>query len=298
MNEHGVNHRPAAATAGMFDGVHRGHQFMLGRFADEARHRGLEPVVFTFARHPLSVIAPDRTPALLSAPGQRADLIRELTGIRRVEIIEPTPELMRATARKFLDDLRRRYGVETFAMGFNNHIGSDRATAQALASGAPADIIALPPLPSDQPVNSSAIRSAIAAGDISAAEAMLGHRWTYRGTVVPGKQLGRTIGFPTANIEGAVAGLLLPPGGVYAVDVTLGDGSRYRGMANIGSRPTVDAEGAPTSFEVNIFGYSGDLYGRTVDIDFLARLRDERRFPSLDSLRRQLEADRDAALKV
>lgn len=285
------------ATAGMFDGVHRGHQFLLRQLAAEAQRRGLKPVVFTFSRHPLETIAPQRAPKLLTTPEQRIDLIRELSGIEHVELLDPTPEFLRTSGKTFLEGLHRDHQVDAFAMGFNNHIGSDGATAATL-DDAPADIIALPEMESDEPVNSTAVRRALASGDINTAERILGHRWQYRGKVVDGKRLGRTIGFPTANIEGERSGLILPPNGVYAVDITLPDGMPRRGMANIGCRPTVDAPGSPATLEVNIFGFDGDIYGAPADITFLQRLRDERHFANLEELRRQLEADRNAAKNI
>lgn len=285
------------ATAGMFDGVHRGHQFLLRQLAAEAQRRGLKPVVFTFSRHPLETIAPQRAPKLLTTPEQRIDLIRELSGIEHVELLDPTPEFLRTSGKTFLEGLHRDHQVDAFAMGFNNHIGSDGATAATL-DDAPADIIALPEMESDEPVNSTAVRRALASGDINTAERILGHRWQYRGKVMDGKRLGRTIGFPTANIEGERSGLILPPNGVYAVDITLPDGMPRRGMANIGCRPTVDAPGSPATLEVNIFGFDGDIYGAPADITFLQRLRDERHFANLEELRRQLEADRNAAKNI
>lgn len=282
------------ATAGMFDGVHRGHQFVLRALADEARARGMEPVVFTFAPHPMAIIAPDKSPALLTSPQRRASLISSLAGIKRVETIDVSPEFLARDAHSFLDDIHRRYGVDEFLMGFNNHIGSDRATAADLADSA-VTVRALPPLDAGGNVSSSAVRRAVAECDFAAAEALLGHAWIYDGTVVPGQQLGRTIGFPTANIKPSVPGLLLPPAGVYAVEIVLPDGSVHRGMANIGTRPTVSGRDARATFEVNIFEFEGDLYGSTVEIRFLKRLRDERPFASLEALKEQLEADRREA---
>lgn len=297
MTENSAGSCRYVATAGMFDGVHRGHQFVLRHLKEEAARRGLTPLVFTFSRHPLEVIAPDRAPRLLTTPRQRIELIGELSGIGRVEILEPSPEFLRTTGHDFLTHLHGSYGVDAFVMGFNNRIGCDGATPATLGN-TDVDVLALPALESKQPVNSSAVRQALQAGDIAAGEEILGHRWRYRGHVVSGKQLGRTIGFPTANIEGAGPNLILPRTGVYAVDITLPDGTMHRGMANIGYRPTVDRPGAPASLEVNIFGFSGDLYGAQVDIAFLKRLRAEKPFDSLEELRQQLEADRSAAQNI
>jgi len=195
------------ATAGMFDGVHRGHHFVLSALVRDANARGLEPLVFTFAQHPMAIVAPHKAPSLLTSPSQREALIASVAGIRRVETIETTAEFLAKDARKFLDDIHERHAVDVFLMGFNNHIGSDRATAAQLAD-ASVEVELLPPLEGDSSVSSSAVRSAIAACDFVHAEALLGHQWLYEGIVVHGRQLGRTIGFPTANIEPAAASLL------------------------------------------------------------------------------------------
>lgn len=283
------------ATAGMFDGVHLGHQFVLRSLAEAGRARGLEPVVFTFAPHPMTVVAPHKAPSLLTSPSRREILITTLAGISRVETIDSTPEFLAKDARSFLEEIHARFGVDVFLMGFNNHIGRDRASASELAGGA-VEVCGLPPFAEDGTISSSAVRNAIAASDFGRAESLMGHRWVYDGVVVHGHQLGRTIGFPTANIEPSVHGLLLPPSGVYAVDVRLPDGREHRGMANIGTRPTVSGHGM--TFEVNIFGFEGNLYGSPVEVQFLKRLRAERPFGSLEELKAQLEADRREAKAV
>lgn len=284
------------ATIGMFDGVHRGHAFVLNMLEAEAARRGLTPLALTFSQHPMSIVAPTRLPALLSSPQSRKDLIERVANVE-VRVLDTNRELLALTGADFLAMLHRDYGVEAFMMGFNNHIGSDRADAAALSSAC-IPVVSMPPLLEGESVNSTAVRTAIAEARFVDAHAMLGHDWRYRGLVVEGKQLGRTIGFPTANIEPDVADLILPPAGVYAVDVHLDDTHSYRGMANIGHRPTVDTPGAPKSFEINIFDYSGDLYGKYIEVSFLARLRSEQRFSTIDALRAQLEADREEARNI
>lgn len=284
------------ATIGMFDGVHRGHAFVLNMLEAEAARRGLTPLALTFSQHPMSIVAPTRQPALLSSPQSRKDLIERVANVE-VRVLDTNRELLALTGADFLAMLHRDYGVEAFMMGFNNHIGSDRADAAALSSAC-IPVVSMPPLPEGESVNSTAVRTAIAEARFVDAHAMLGHDWRYRGLVVEGKQLGRTIGFPTANIEPDVADLILPLAGVYAVDVHLDDTHSYRGMANIGHRPTVDTPDAPKSFEINIFDYSGDLYGKYIEVSFLARLRSEQRFSTIDALRAQLEADREEARNI
>lgn len=281
------------ATAGMFDGVHRGHRYALQALGREAEARGMRPVVFTFTQHPLSVTAPERAPRLLTTCSQRVQLIRSVLPEAEVVALNPADGILGLTSREFLESIKGKYKVGAFAMGFNNHIGRDRATA-ALLADAPLPIVLFEELP-DRGISSSAIRKAIDESRFADAEHALGHIWQYCGTVVRGKQLGRTIGFPTANIEALEPMQLLPPLGVYAVDVSTADGATQRGMANIGRRPTVDGSDAPISFEVHLFDANPDLYGQTLSVRFLSRLRDEKRFDSLEALRRQLAADAEAA---
>lgn len=285
------------ATTGMFDGVHRGHIFALRQLESEAERRGLKPAVFTFSAHPLSLIAPEKAPRLLSTPSERAALIRAVLPAADVVVLDLAPELLALTAREFLDMLHRDYGVDAFAMGFNNHIGSDRATAADLAD-APIPVLPLAEAPADTQLCSTAARNAIAHGSIDEANRILGRRWCFRGRVVHGKQLGRKLGFPTANIEPVDSSVIVPPAGVYAVDVTLPSGAVERGMANIGVRPTVDAEGAPVSFEVHILNFYGNLYGEIIEVEFLCLLRREKHFRSLDELAAQLALDAQLAKNV
>lgn len=287
----GQNRRHIAAV-GMFDGVHRGHAYLLDSLRRDADRRDMEPLVLTFARHPMSILRPDTAPALLTSTGLRTQLIHSL-GIADVKVMDFGKGDFALTAAQFIEKIKSRYGADALLMGFNNHIGSDRRTyADLIADGY--DITAATPCP-DIDASSSLIREQIHKADFGKAEAMLGHRFTVRGTVVPGQRLGRTIGFPTANIQPEDASQLLPPDGVYAVDAHI-DGDTYRGMANIGTRPTVG--GHHRTFEVHIIDFAGDIYGTSLDIDFISRLRPERQFPSLEALTAQLALDRTAALSA
>ena len=278
------------AAVGMFDGVHRGHAYLLDSLRSAAAERGMVPLVLTFAHHPMSVLRPDDAPAILTSPGLRSQLIHNL-GIAGVKVMDFGKQDFALTAAQFIEKIKCHYSTDALLMGFNNHIGSDRRTcADLIADGY--DIIPATPCP-DIDASSSLIREQIRKADFGKAEAMLGHRFTVRGTVVPGRRLGRTIGFPTANIQPEDASQLLPPDGVYAVDAHIGC-TAYRGMANIGSRPTVG--GHHRTFEVHIINFTGDIYGATLDIDFISRLRPERQFPSLEALTAQLALDRTIAL--
>lgn len=297
---------PSIAAVGTFDGCHRGHQAIFSALVAEGRSRGLRPVVFSFARHPLALLAPSRMPPALTDTTLRREQILACPGVADVVFLDFTPDDFRASARAFAERLRRDYGVEALVMGFNNTIGSDRANAAAIASAGIMPVAAtVPPvMVAGAPAASSRVREAVADGRLDLAADILGRPFTVRGRVVHGAAVGATIGFPTANILPLDPTQLLPPPGVYAVDVTLPagactggrDSSRpygavvRRGMANIGLRPTL-ADGRGLVLEVHIIDFRGDLYGRTIDIAFLRRLRDECPFPSLHALRHQLTLD-------
>lgn len=284
-----------AAVTGTFDGVHRGHAYLLSRLRTEAERRGLEPMALTFDRHPLTLIAPDSVPSALASTAERKRLI-EAEGVEAV-VIPFTEELRRLSACEFLELLRRNYDVSLFLLGFNNRIGSDRVGADSpalaeLSRLSGVEILVAEEDP-DLTVSSSAIRDAIAVGAVESAETMLGRPYAVEGPVVTGRQLGRTIGFPTANlcVDPAFA---LPAPGVYAGRIM-----GRRAVVNIGRRPTVEGrDDAPLSVEAFILDYSGNLYGRTLRLEFLRRLRGEKRFGSIEELKTAIAADVAAARKI
>lgn len=286
--------RKAVATVGMFDGVHAGHRCVIDRVAALARRSGRIPMAVTFADHPMAVIDPERAPKLLMDPADKAAALVE-AGIEKVVMLDFTPELRSLTAAGFIGMLNRDYGVEALVVGFNNRLGSDGMNGGSLSALRPEGVEIEAVAECAEGVSSSAVRAALGRGDVAEAEAMLGRPYRLSGTVVGGHRIGRTIGFPTANVDVGPR-RLMPAAGVYAADVTVdGCSEPMRAMLNIGRRPTVDAPGAPLTCEVHILGRSIDLYGHRLHIDFLRRLRDERRFDSLDRLRRQLEADAEEA---
>lgn len=290
----GEGQKPVLAAVGMFDGVHRGHAFLLRELAAKARETGMRPLALTFARHPIDILRPDSAPKLLGSPRQRCNYIKDTFAIDTA-VLDLDAAGLSMTAEEFLRLIHERFGAEALLMGYDNHIGSDRRTGPELADGAaPIPVITAPAYP-DVAVCSSDIRHALRNGDIARANELLGHRFTIAGKVVSGRHIGTGIGFPTANIRPEEAAQLLPADGVYAVDMHIG-GRTLRGMANIGKRPTVGGE--ERTFEVNIFDFNEDIYGCEVEAEFLARLRDERRFDSLEALGAQLAADRTAALKI
>ena len=283
----------------MFDGVHRGHRALLDRLRREASVRGASPVVFTFDRHPLAHIAPERAPGALMTVSDKVDALKS-AGIEDIEVLHFDEKLRSLTARQFLTMLHDDFGITALLMGFNHRFGSDRLDDlkqyEAIGQEIGIEIVRADelrdPVELSRAICSSSIREAIAEGDVTAAAKMLGRPFALRGKVVHGRQLGRTIGFPTANIEPSESALLVPRRGVYAVDVVLPGGDRRRGMLNIGVRPTVDNSARPVpSVEVYIIDWHGDLYDKEIELEFIKRLRDERRFSDLDALRRQLALD-------
>jgi riboflavin kinase/FMN adenylyltransferase len=289
------NHSLIAAV-GMFDGVHLGHRFLFDCLKKRAAD-GTRPLAITFANHPLSVVRPRSAPRLLTTADEKATLIRSL-GID-VAMLTFDDNLRQLTARDFLAMIRQRYGVSRLLLGFNNHFGSDRGNTLDDYQRFGAEIgVAIESAPrfdlGQTTVSSTTIRDALAKGNVDDARQMLGRPYRVSGLVEHGQRLGRSIGFPTANIPIGNDGKAIIANGVYAADALLADGSTHRAIVNIGSRPTVAADGA-INLEAHIDKYSGDLYGTQLQIDLLSRLRDERRFPSIDALAAQLRDDLNAA---
>ena len=303
------------ATTGFFDGVHRGHRLVIERLVSLACERGDESLVVTFWPHPRAVLQDGaRELRLLTTLEEKKALLAGL-GVSRVEVLDFSRSFAALTAEQYLRDvLRDRFGVTTLLVGYDNRLGSDRLTARALAPMADSlgiELIELPPLSLqaeslDTPlsfraepqaesrnleISSTKIRKFLEDGDISSATSMLGYGYSLQGVVVAGNRLGRTIGFPTANMKLYEPLKLVPGRGVYVVETEV-LGKKYRGMTNIGTRPTVG--GSFTTIETHILDFDEDIYGLPLRITFLRRLRDEIHFPSLDALKAQLTLDRDA----
>jgi len=303
----------AVVTTGFFDGVHLGHRHVLETVVSSARERGEEAVVVTFWPHPRTVLQQDaREFRLLSSLEEKKALLLR-SGIDRVEVIPFTRTFAALTAAEYLSLLCDRFGASVVVMGYDNRIGSDHQTAASLASAAtlapgtklPEIVSAgavpggpgtkLPEIVSAGVISSTRIRAALLEGDVERAATMLGYAYGLYGVVVAGNRLGRTIGFPTANMQLYEPLKLVPANGVYQVEVEV-LGGLYRGMCNIGLRPTVD--GKTRTIETHILDFDEDIYGLPLRIRFLRRIRDERTFSSLDALRIQLEKDREACRRL
>lgn len=281
---------------GNFDGVHRGHRKILERVRRVASERGGTPVVMTFDPHPPRVVRPDKAPPLIMTKAQKLEAIAG-AGLQGAAIVRFTTELSRwdpdtFVERVLVDWLR----VADVWVGANFLFGHDRAGNFSLlrALGARYGFRAekIDPIRyKDFVVSSTRIRRLLGEGRVDEAGALLGHQYFLDGVVVEGAKRGRTLGFPTANVT--TANELLPPNGVYATTATLG-GVVRGAVTNIGSRPTVETSGQ-VSIETHIFDFDQSLYGETLRIGFVQRLRDERRFESLDALQAQIAADCERA---
>ena len=287
------------AVVGTFDGVHQGHKFLLQVLNDEAHKRGMESTVITFAQHPLATIRPDDVPPMLSTLDERIARIADC-GVECCIVLDFNKVLQQMSAQEFLEMAHKNYGIKVFVMGFNTQFGKDRIKGveqyQAIGKEVGVEVIQAPEYGCG--VCSSAIRRMIKEGEISGANEALGYHYVITGKVVEGKQLGRTIGFPTANVEVYDDKKLIPATGVYVVNVTIPHLNKtYRGMLNIGRRPTVDVANAPISIEAHIIDFEGNIYGKEVRVEFLKFIRPEQAFDSLDALIAQLHHDRKEAME-
>ena len=287
----------AVVTTGFFDGVHLGHRHVLETLVSSARERGEEALVVTFWPHPRAVLQQDARDFRLLTSLEEKKALLLACGVDRVEVIPFTRDFAALPAAQYLDLLREKYGATLVVMGYDNRIGSDHKTAAELPGVVVVDEMGLPgshvPVISSEveksvSLSSTQIRKALEEGDVTGAAAMLGRSYGLTGVVVAGNRLGRTIGFPTANMQLYEPLKLVPANGVYVVEVDV-LGQKYRGMTNIGTRPTVG--GTTRTIETHILDFDQDIYGLPLDIRFLRRIRSEIRFPSLDALRAQLERD-------
>lgn len=288
--------RHRIAAVGMYDGVHVGHRFLIDFLYAQGVELGLVPTVVTFAEHPLSVVAPERAPKLLVTPDRRMELLSE-TLARDVIVLNFNRRMSRMSARSFLKMLHDKWCVDAMVIGFNNRFGRDRAEGldayRKIGGDIGVKIISAPEMQlRDTHISSSVIRSYVADGRIREASDALARNHTLAGTVVHGQELGRRIGFPTANIRVEDERLLVPGQGVYAAWVVTPDGQRHMAMVNIGFRPTVsDAREPVQTIEVHILDYQGYLYDDVIQIEFVDRLRGEQKFGSPEELSLQLKRD-------
>ena len=287
--------RPSAVTIGKFDGVHRGHRYLVGHLLERARELGLASVVITLHPHPITVLRPGTPITYLCSLEERVSLLHAL-GVESVGVLSFTSELAQLSYRDFVALLIDQLDLRLLLIGPDFALGRDRAgnieTLRAFGKERGIQVEEVPLLSEDAAkVGSGAVRDALARGDMETVAQLLGRPFALRGPVVRGEERGQSIGFPTANI--AVApDLAMPKFGVYVTRAYLGE-STYDSVTNVGQRPTFSGE-RPT-IETHLLGFDGDCYERELRIELLHRLRDEQRFSGVDELVAQITRDVEAA---
>lgn len=292
---------PCVATIGFFDGVHAGHRYLIQQVKEIAATKGLRSALVTFPIHPRKVMNADYRPELLTTPEEKISLLAE-TGVDYCLMLDFTPEIAHLTALEFMTQiLKERYQVSCLVIGYDHRFGHNRSESfedyvrygeaigiEVIRAQAYSKNIEIG-TEQNIPVSSSLIRKLLHQGEVDIAARCMGYEYFLDGTVVGGYQVGRKIGFPTANLNVDNPDKLIPADGVYAVWVTL-DGNTYMGMLNIGKRPTID-NGPDRTIEVNILHFHSDIYNKSIRLTFVKRTRPELKFNSVDKLIAQLHKD-------
>jgi riboflavin kinase/FMN adenylyltransferase len=289
---------PHAVTIGNFDGLHLGHQAMLARLQDVARSRGLPTCVLSFEPHPREFFTPEQAPARLSSLREKAECLRRI-GIDRLHVFRFDRAFSALTAEAFIEQvlgrtLQARYVLVGDDFRYGAKRAGDFALLGSLGHSLGFDAEYLPTVEvAGERASSTAVRQALAAGELDHAARLLGRPYSISGRVVHGDKLGRDIGFPTANIQ--LKHNRPPLLGIFAVEVCGLNGEPLPGVASLGNRPTVKNPDAAPVLEVHLFDFNAEIYGRRVRVDFLHKLRDEVKYPDLDSLVAQIRRDVDNA---
>ncbi|HWQ59191.1 MAG TPA: bifunctional riboflavin kinase/FAD synthetase [Clostridia bacterium] len=283
-----------SVALGTFDGVHPGHAAILARAVEAARKDGLDPLVYTFSHHPMAAFG--KQPPLLMTDEARLEALGAFCAVAADDF---TPQFAAMEPRAFLEMLVFRFHMRRAVAGYNYTFGKNGTGDTALLSalgrelGFAVDVVQ-PVLFLGEPLSSTRIRAALEAGEVALAAKMLQRPYALAGTVAPNKGIGRSIGFPTANLTD-IEGLVLPKDGVYATRAAV-CGKTYAGVTNVGSNPTVGGE--KTTVETHLIGFSGDIYGETLRIEFVERLRGEMKFDGLEALRARIALDAAKAAEL
>jgi riboflavin kinase/FMN adenylyltransferase len=292
--------RKVCVAIGVFDGVHLGHQQVIRQtMADALQHDGIS-VVVTFDRHPSSVVAPDRAPALIYPLAKKLSVIESL-GVNATYLIEFTKDFSTIPAEKFVRDLARDFkNIQSICVGSNFTFGYKRGgnvdLLRTLGKELHFQVHGLASVALDgQRVSSTRVREFLRAGNFDVVNQMLGRPYSLCGKIVKGDELGRKIGFPTANLD--VTGLTLPPTGVYAARAKVRN-SVYRAAVNIGYRPTLASPVPKLQVEAHLLDFKNDIYGEPMELTFVQKIRDEQKFPSLAALQDQIKQDIAATAQV
>jgi len=291
-------HRPSVCTIGVFDGVHVGHQALVRRTIEEARGRGHSSGVVVFHPHPRDVLVPGTHVPVLTPLEDRVRLLKDL-GADVVVPVSFTLKLSKLSARQFMSSLVQHLRLAGIVSGPDFAVGKDRGgdlpALIRLGEELGYTVTVIEPLGEPaRKISSSAIRNAVGSGEVDAAARLLGRPYSTRGKVIHGAARGRTLGYPTANLR-IDAGVALPGDGIYATRARA-DGSIYASASYVGSQPTFN--GNERSIEVFLFDFQGDLYGDDLEVEWVSKVRDDRRFDSQDALVRQMAQDVDQARAV
>lgn len=290
---------PIIATIGFFDGVHIGHRYLIDQMKRVALKKGMPSVIITFPVHPRKVMQQDFQPALLC--GYDEKLIRlSTTGVDYCLPIDFTQEMSKMTAREFMHKiLKEKYCVDTLIIGYDHRFGYNREDGfneyRKYGQEVEMDVILADELPGEH-VSSSHIRQLLHEGDVRKAAELLSYNYLISGKIIEGFQVGRTIGFPTANVESWEKYKVIPAFGVYAVHVYL-EGEKHDGMLYVGRRPTLQ-NGKNVSVEVNVFSFNDDLYNKSLTAEFLEFIRPDEKFSDLETLKDHILQDKDNVLET
>ncbi|MDR1226310.1 MAG: bifunctional riboflavin kinase/FAD synthetase [Prevotellaceae bacterium] len=289
-----------AVTTGFFDGVHRGHRAVLSKLREVAKLYNVPSCVVTFWPHPRVVLGKDEGLLLLNEPDEKQMLLQQL-GIDYLVTIPFTTDFAKLTPNDFFTEyLHNNLITKYLIVGYDHRVGHGASGAweqmqelSKLLNISPYRVDAS--IESGREISSTAIRKALQSGQIAQANAMLGYSYMLSGAVIRGKRLGRKIGYPTANISTENKYKLIPQNGIYAVWVTL-DNQQYQGMMSIGTNPTIGSSN-PKSIEVNILDFDQEIYGKKITVELVDRIRDEKKFNSLEALKAAIDADKVAITK-
>jgi riboflavin kinase/FMN adenylyltransferase len=289
------------AATGFFDGVHGGHRAVLDSLLKVAAERQMESAVITFWPHPRTVLQQDaHTLRLLNSLEEKKQRVLSL-GIDNFHVVNFSREFSKLSTKEFMEEyLIKKFNVSTLVIGYDHRLGNSSLQTQEemreIAASLGIETIRVEEVHlGEKMVSSTKVRAALLDGDVKGASELLGYKYLLHGVVVSGKQLGRTIGFPTANMELYEPLKLVPANGVYLVDVHV-LGRDYKGICNIGNRPTV-GENQSRTIETHILNFDEDIYGLEMSIEFAAKIRDERKFASMDQLKEQITKDKEFVIK-
>ena len=293
--------KPLHLAIGVFDGVHLGHQKVIQDSISESEAVGGDVVVVTFDPHPVSILSPQNAPRLLTSIQHKARVLNQELGVQHLLAIRFDREFSELTGDAFIRQLHASAAIGSISVGEDFHFGKDRsgnvALLRHLATELEFKVFASELVKVNELVASSTqVREAIASGDLKIANALLGRNYTVLGPVIKGRQMGRTLGFPTANLT--VHSEQLPPTGVYAVRAFCCEGKSWNGVANLGYRPTVENGDVKRLLEVHLFDFSGDIYGEELTVEFVSFIRPEKKFDGLEALKEQIQKDSTQARQI